>query len=78
MSRGWKHITESPAVPFIKRPERRGKVRSDREKRGGRGTRGGFRGWGGSTMEEWEWAGGGDEGFSSTISGSQVRGVNKL
>lgn len=38
---GGKHITESPAVPFIKRPERRGKVRSDREKRGGRGTRGG-------------------------------------
>lgn len=25
-------------------------------------------------MEEWEWAGGEDEGFSSTISGTQVRG----
>lgn len=38
VSRAKENITESPAVPFIKR---RGKVRSDSEKREGRGTRGG-------------------------------------
>lgn len=51
---------------------RRGKGRQRHT--GGESSGGWFRGWGGSTTEEWEWAGGEDEGFSSTISGTQVRG----